>query len=199
MNLTALSNILISMLFTGQLAFIVFWFYRRYRVAKYRSDLFNIRNDLFDDAADGLLEFDHPAYTMLRTLINGHLRFAHKITLWQPLTLFLIDKIRRPIPAEGITFDLAYSYATHGLEASTVNRLKEYRERLETRTLNFLCRSPAEFLLLVLPIISVSALYALFQGRLNKTFSIAGSAVESRVTDSAYALGQQNAPLALAA
>lgn len=52
-----------------------YWPYRRYRVDKTRYDLFVIRDRLFDVAAEGaLVDFDHPAYGMTRTTLNGMLR-----------------------------------------------------------------------------------------------------------------------------
>jgi len=67
------------------LSLLALWylFYRafsEYRVDALRERLFALREELFDYAADGHVEFDHPAYGRLRQLVNGLIRFAHRMT-----------------------------------------------------------------------------------------------------------------------
>ncbi|HVA81757.1 MAG TPA: hypothetical protein VNF29_12600, partial [Candidatus Binataceae bacterium] len=45
-----------------------------------RQRLFAIRDDLFDFAADGGIEFGNPIYRELREDINNFIRFAHKLS-----------------------------------------------------------------------------------------------------------------------
>jgi hypothetical protein len=45
-----------------------------------RQRLFEIRDDLFDFAADGGIEFTNPVYCELRVDINNMIRFAHKLS-----------------------------------------------------------------------------------------------------------------------
>ena len=45
-----------------------------------RQRLFAIRDDLFDFAADGGIEFENPVYRELRQDINHMIRFAHKLS-----------------------------------------------------------------------------------------------------------------------
>jgi len=60
----------------------VLWYYllKPQRVDAFREDLFTLRDSLFDLAADGVVPFNHPAYAQLRLLINGMIRFAHRLT-----------------------------------------------------------------------------------------------------------------------
>lgn len=64
----------------GLIALWAFWHYlwKPQRVDIFRQKLFALRSDLFDLAANGTVPFDHPAYTQLRLLINGLIRFAHR-------------------------------------------------------------------------------------------------------------------------
>jgi hypothetical protein len=64
------------------------WFYliKEYRVSNFRESLFSLRDELFQFAADGHLTFDDPAYVELRSLINGMLRFAHRVTFLSLIT-----------------------------------------------------------------------------------------------------------------
>jgi hypothetical protein len=67
----------------GLIALWAFWYYlwKPQRVDVFRQKLFVLRSSLFDLAANGVVPFDHPAYTQLRLLINGLIRFAHRANL----------------------------------------------------------------------------------------------------------------------
>ncbi|MGA2131199.1 MAG: hypothetical protein ABSH50_02705 [Bryobacteraceae bacterium] len=51
-----------------------------YRTDALRDKLFAVREKLFDYAVTGNISFDDPAYTKLRMLLNGLIRFAHRLT-----------------------------------------------------------------------------------------------------------------------
>lgn len=46
----------------------------------YRSRLFEIRNYLFNLGASGKISFDDPAYRSIELLINGLIRYAHRLS-----------------------------------------------------------------------------------------------------------------------
>jgi len=60
---------------------LVFVFVNQYRVDAVRQRLFELRDALFDDALAGKISFDSPAYKATRVLLNGLLRFAHRLSL----------------------------------------------------------------------------------------------------------------------
>ena len=67
-----------------------------YRQDRFRQSLFEVRDALFDYAAAGNISFDHPAYGMLRSITNGYIRYAHKMSLLQLFAFaFLIRKIAK--------------------------------------------------------------------------------------------------------
>lgn len=67
--------------FLAILALGFLWYqWRMYRVDALRQRLFAERDKLFDMAADGLINFDNPAYELLRWRLNGMIRFAHHVT-----------------------------------------------------------------------------------------------------------------------
>jgi len=78
----------------GLVAIWALWYYlwRPQRVAAFRERLFALRDNLFDLAADGVIPFNHPAYTQLRMLVNGMIRFAHRATL--PTLIFAASQSR---------------------------------------------------------------------------------------------------------
>jgi|SRR5208337_4385134 len=67
----------------GLIALWAFWYYlwKPQRVDIFRQKLFALRSDLFDLAANGVVPFNHPAYTQLRLLINGVIRYGHRASL----------------------------------------------------------------------------------------------------------------------
>jgi hypothetical protein len=69
---------------------IVFFGYRSYRVDETRMRYFDLRDDLFKLAEDGVVSFDDPAYKMIRKTINGLIRGTHdlSIPLFWSLDLF---------------------------------------------------------------------------------------------------------------
>jgi len=61
------------------------WCYLPAINAAFRQDLFALRRELFLYAADGNIPFSSPAYTHLRYVLNGSLRFAERMTLGRVL------------------------------------------------------------------------------------------------------------------
>jgi hypothetical protein len=75
--------------------FLYFFCWREHRIDTYRQRLFAIRDELFDYAASGAIKFDDPAYTTLRDLSNGLIRFAHRMTFTRVLANWFFGKVPR--------------------------------------------------------------------------------------------------------
>ena len=60
---------------------LVFVLFNEHRVARLRSALFEIRDELFDEAVAGNVSFQSPAYEYARGVLNGMIRFAHKVSI----------------------------------------------------------------------------------------------------------------------
>ena len=67
-----------------------------YRVDCFRQQLFAIRDDLFDYAADGNISFTDPAYVILRQQMNALIRYGHHITLYRSIVTFIFGKLSKP-------------------------------------------------------------------------------------------------------
>jgi len=61
----------------------VSWFvlWKGYYLDKCRHELFALRGELFHAALSGEVEFNDPAYHMLRMLLNGMIRFNHRFNV----------------------------------------------------------------------------------------------------------------------
>lgn len=88
-EVTVFLTSLISMVF---IAILMLWLYQDYRTDVFRQKMFNLRDDLFDEARHGKIDFDEGTYGMLRSAINGFIRFGHKFNLTQVLLLNVMLK-----------------------------------------------------------------------------------------------------------
>lgn len=88
----AVTNIVASLISLAALWWLVFFAFRDYRVDAFRERLFRLREDLFLFAANGGIPFEHPAYRMLRSTINGMIRYAERISLAWLLSLAVAFK-----------------------------------------------------------------------------------------------------------
>jgi hypothetical protein len=59
---------------------LLFFCWSEYRLDSLRDKLFALRHRLFMFAADGHIAFNDPTYQQLRILMNGMIRFGHKLT-----------------------------------------------------------------------------------------------------------------------
>lgn len=80
MTAAELSNVVSSILFLIVLSLIFFKWWPEQRVDLFRQQMFALRDELFDFALGGHVEFSEPAYMLLRNLMNGTIRYAHNLT-----------------------------------------------------------------------------------------------------------------------
>lgn len=62
-------------------------YYKKYQLDSYRQDIFTIRDELFVYAAQGKISFEHDAYQMARTYLNGSIRFAERLSFLRMLIM----------------------------------------------------------------------------------------------------------------
>lgn len=65
------------------LSWIVFRLWPNHRTDRFRQEMFDVRDKLFDYAATGNIAFSDPAYRLLRQNMNGFIRYAHHITFFR--------------------------------------------------------------------------------------------------------------------
>lgn len=112
-NLYSFWSSLISLLIL--IAFI-FWLYKDYRVDNFRQRMFEIRDNLFDEANKGNISFSDESYLMLRSVTNGNIRFAHRLNL--PQTILFISLIKKEESSLGETFSKRFEDSLIGLTDS---------------------------------------------------------------------------------
>jgi len=84
--------VLVSLLGLFGLWVVVYYLWTDYRSDSYREDIFSVRDEMFMYAAEGNVPFDHPAYTLLRTRMNGLLRHGHELTITRMLIIIAGSK-----------------------------------------------------------------------------------------------------------
>jgi hypothetical protein len=101
MSASELSIIVQSSLTLLLLVLIVFSWWPEQRVDVFRQQMFALRDELFDFAMKGNISFDDPAYVLLRNLMNGYIRYAHNLTPFRTLMVFLHWKYTAGKPKAG--------------------------------------------------------------------------------------------------
>ena len=70
-----------SLMSVAFLFWLVFYLYNEYRVDSLRQSLFEVRDRFFDEARVGRVAFDATAYRNTRLMLNGMIRFGHRLSL----------------------------------------------------------------------------------------------------------------------
>jgi hypothetical protein len=141
------------------ICYLLFWRYRSLRVDKFRQDMFELRDELFDYASAGNVEFDERAYGLLRSTINGYIRHAHRMTLWHVVFLGLL--IRRQDVKLAETFINRWEKATTALPDEVKERLEAFKWRMEKLVVKHFFTAAPEFFIILVPL-ALIALVALF-------------------------------------
>ncbi|NOX27850.1 MAG: hypothetical protein GXP21_06655 [Gammaproteobacteria bacterium] len=106
---------ILSLLSILGIVVVLFWLYPDYLLDKLRQDLFSLRDDLFDQAVENNIPFDHDAYGMLRSTMNGVIRYSHRISFLHMVAFLLVDKTYEQIDEE--TFDQRLERKISNLDA----------------------------------------------------------------------------------
>jgi hypothetical protein len=153
------------------LLLLVGWFklHHDYFEDAFRQSMFGLRDELFDMGVQGELPFDHQAYTLLRTTMNGFIRFAHHLSLFQ---IFLCAIFRKGVPHRP-SFAEQWETALRGCAPGTRAKLEGMRSRMNLLVAVHMFRvSPLALLLLaaILPSSLLGVLVGWCLARLKVSF-----------------------------
>lgn len=158
MTTVALSTAIETLLSLIVLAFVIFSLWPAQRADLFRQQMFALRDELFDFAADGKIGFDEPAYVLLRHLMNGFIRYAHNLTPYRTLMAFLRWKCMRQEPLEGWT--AAWSQAVSKIsDQDTRAKLEQFHSRASTLVVSQLVLSPGFLVLFVPPLVLITVIH----------------------------------------
>jgi hypothetical protein len=113
---------------------------RPYLLDRFRSKLFNLRDELFDYAADGNIEFDDARYGTLRMWLNALIRMAHRVTF---LDTIVVTQLAQIDPKSDSTVERRLARIERILNGEEGEELQDFAIRsLKISTTYFFLRSP---------------------------------------------------------
>lgn len=120
------ANAIIALISLVFVIFWYFWLYQDYRIDSVRQRLFAIRDDLFDYAASGKIDFNAPAYRQLREILNVRIRYAHKLNAWMLIAfgIFLSKDMRKLAQITGCDEMAAFNASLASLNEEQQKKLK---------------------------------------------------------------------------
>lgn len=163
----------ISILFTLfaflALIWIWLWLYEDFRVDFFRQRMFALRDELFDEGCRGAISFDHPAYKMLRSTMNGFIRFGHKVRLTSFLGYVFFLNSADNEALRDISFDARWKEAIKDLPTDVNTKMWDYKIRMNMLVMeHLLLVSPLVLLALVMPVSVVVFMREIIKGILGK-------------------------------
>lgn len=141
-------NELSSLVSITLLLIIMLFVYEQHRIDRLRNDLFALRDCLFDEAISGEIDFDSPAYGATRKMINGMVRFAHRLNLIQ----FMVFKLLMPSRVEKYAAEKIDNAFQASSEADRV-LTRKYIDRANLLVIRHLATSPFFLATVFLPIV----------------------------------------------
>lgn len=188
-------TVLSSVIYLLGIWYLVFWKYRTYSVDAFRQDMFALRDDLFDAARAGLIDFNHPAYGLLRSTINGFIRFGHRFTIGQFLFMTLFIKSR---DLEMVAnFSGEWERAVEGLSEDAKERLEGFRARMHKIATKQLIMGTPEFFIFYPFLAAVIAAWLLWKHAPTQTANVLNSIrcrLFPEMDSAAYFFGRGDAP-----
>ena len=132
----------------------LFWIYRDYRIDKFRQNLFALRDEFFEEAARGKLRFDDPAYGVLRSTMNGAIRFAHRFNLSHSLLfLFLARRDKKLI---ALSYEKRLATILHDLSDEQRRLALNYHMKMNILILeHMVMSSPVLLMTVIIPLVFV--------------------------------------------
>ena len=141
---------LYSLVSLAGLALGLFLLHHDYFVDSFRQQLFALRDELFDLAADGEIPFDSPAYLLLRSTINGFIQYAHKLSIVNTVLLRGVVKTC-PTPRGSFpTFQRQWDAAVREINPETATKLSAILRRMNFLVIAQILRSSPIILLVAL-------------------------------------------------
>ena len=122
-----LANVLQFSIVAGFWVFVFCKMIPEWRLDSFRQNMFIVRDELFDYAADGHISFNHPAYLLLRSQMNGFIRYGHHLTVFRGLMTIAIHKISG-VPARASWYD-AWQNSLNTIEDNSVRQQLERFQR----------------------------------------------------------------------
>jgi hypothetical protein len=142
----------------------------------FRQQMFSIRDELFDFALDGNIDFQHPAYYLLRNSMNGFIRYAHRLTFFQLLITVVRWKLTEDVQA--LTWHSKWVAAVDSLPEGTRDALRKFHDRsMDAVATHIILGSVA-----LLSLLTIAVIHVIVKGTWTSLRSVFRDAAEKVVT-----------------
>lgn len=136
---------------------LVVWFYRDYRIDAFRQQLFAIRDDLFDMARAGHISFDDPAYGILRSALNGFIRFSDRLNFSSVVLFRCLARDHELRAVESDSFAARWDAALATLRPEVKQELNAKLYRVHLLVFEQVILTSPTLMILILPAIAALA------------------------------------------
>jgi len=148
-----------------------FFLYRDYRLDFFRQKLFGLRDELFDLGINQEIEFNHPAYGMLRSIVNGTIQYGHRFGLLSIVAHYLfMRKYEHKIK----NFDTNWKAACSDLSDETRDKLLSIQHRMHIAIIGQIVFT-SSLLIFILVLLMFSFLIKRFTNRMIDSFLQTGT------------------------
>lgn len=168
------TEVLLASLAFGVLWVVLCWPYRSYREDLLRQRLFELRDELFDFAADEQMSFDSKAYGSMRSLLHAYMRNACEMTLTH---VVLFSRATRHDPQllnlakkQFASFEAVLSTESEGVKA----KLEDIHRRATFAVVEHIIACSPFFWAAVVPVVAtlvIRTLLVAIDGRIRKVLS----------------------------
>ena len=177
-------NYIISVISLVILAVALLKLYPDYRVDTFRQQMFQLRDELFQYASTGHIEFNDPAHLMTRQMINGLIRFGHRLNLFE---FFITLKLARQAHSRRKQlFVDQYKKNMDALSPAQREKLKSIQKQMNTAALEQLFLASPVFVLCLLPLLIPFTIVATVSNQLEQY----KQRCFANIDDSAYTAGK---------
>lgn len=172
--------------------YLYFELFKDYIVDSYRQEVFCLRDDLFDFAASGNIDFKHPAYCVLRRKMNGYIRFSHRITLLDMLVIGCMAGISNIKKSQYQTiFEKQFEVSLATLDESVSEKLMKYNSKSRYLLLRYLIfSSPVLSAVVFLTVLPLGVFCAFCYSRIKELVTKLAMIQIKNIESEAFSLGK---------
>ena len=119
-------------------------------IEDFRNEVFDLRNRFFNEALNETIPFNHPAYGFFRSLLNGHIRFAHKMSFAQ---VAIIRSVYDEDSSSSREFEERWKYVLEESSDEQKELLVRYSEELSRLIVTRLVLGSWLLVILIVPVV----------------------------------------------
>jgi hypothetical protein len=151
--------------------------------------MFSLRDELFDEAIEGKIDFNHPAYKTLRNTMNGFIRFGHRLGILRFIvTMYFLSKDEYA-SMRNRSFNSVWEESVSDLSPAMKEKMFEYKIRMNALVIGHVALfSPVSTVAFIMPV----SVLVIVQEVYKKMASVLSEQIAD-IDSAAFALGSKAA------